>query len=268
MNGLRSLDADAGPARRISERDADRLISAALDDVFPEVSEVRPRPRVASVTRRRTLAVLIAATLVLGMMGAAFAYRAHHRAHANVTSTNPVAPANTVIAKPSSSVLVSAPANVEPVAPAVAPPTPKVASAPSASAKGPEDLLRTANELRGKRRWAEAEQTYARVVASFPGSASAYAARVAAASLRLESLGDPAGALRFFQEAMTIRPGGALSEEARYGIAEAYRRLGNTKAEEAALRSFVAAHPASLMKGAAERRLTEISANEKSDTSE
>ena len=44
-----------------------------------------------------------------------------------------------------------------------------------------EDLLRQANELRGQRRWREAERTYMQVVTGAPRSRAAYVARIAMA---------------------------------------------------------------------------------------
>jgi hypothetical protein len=49
-----------------------------------------------------------------------------------------------------------------------------------------------------------------------------------------------------------------LSEEARRGVAEAWRSLGNTEQEARALEDFLAAHPDSLSAGSARQRLKEL----------
>jgi hypothetical protein len=64
---------------------------------------------------------------------------------------------------------------------------------------------------------------------------SAYVARVAAGSIRLDHLGDARGALQLFREAVAARPGGALEIEARQGIARSWRKLGDRKREREAL---------------------------------
>jgi hypothetical protein len=92
-----------------------------------------------------------------------------------------------------------------------------------------------------------------------PRSPEAYTARVAAAALHLEHLGDPRGALSLYQAALAGGGSGALSEEARWGIAACNRALGDRAAEASALRAFVAAHPHSLMLPHAQRRLEELS---------
>jgi hypothetical protein len=139
------------------------------------------------------------------------------------------------------------------------PSAPPSSSAPPAPKPLAEDLLRTANEHRRERRWRDAERTYQKVISGAPGSAAAYSATVAAGSLRLEQLGDPAGALRLFRAALSQRSGGALAEEARWGVAEAHRALGDRAAEAEALRAFVSAHPSSLMASSAQKRLQALS---------
>lgn len=127
-----------------------------------------------------------------------------------------------------------------------------------ASPSSPEDLLREANRLRGSRRWREAERTYTRVMREHPSTMSAHVARVAAADIRLSQLGDPRGALRLYRGALGGRGSGALALEARQGIAESLRRMGNTVEETRALRAIVASHPGTPAARRAARRLAEI----------
>ncbi|MBC8133850.1 MAG: tetratricopeptide repeat protein [Deltaproteobacteria bacterium] len=120
----------------------------------------------------------------------------------------------------------------------------------------PADLLQNANALRAQSRWRDAERVYRQVAALTPGSDDAYAAAVAAASLRLDHLGDAAGALPLYRGVLRSHPTGALAEEVRWGIAEAYHALGHSDLEADALRAFLAAHPQSLLKAAAQARLS------------
>jgi tetratricopeptide (TPR) repeat protein len=119
-----------------------------------------------------------------------------------------------------------------------------------------DDLLQEANRLRGERKWAEAARVYGEVARS--RDRRAYAAKVALASLRLEHLGDPAGALALFQAALTEAPRGPLAEEALWGIAASYRVLGDTEHEREALLRFVTLHPDSASVSAAQTRLERL----------
>ncbi|NVJ25708.1 tetratricopeptide repeat protein [Myxococcus sp. AM011] len=126
-------------------------------------------------------------------------------------------------------------------------------------APAPEDLLRRANEHRATGQWKAAEALYLRVIRTDPKDMSAYVARVASGSLRLEHLGDARGALRQYQEAQRGWPGGILEEEASHGVAEALRALGDRDGEARALEAFLARHPDSPHGVAARTRLREIS---------
>lgn len=126
-------------------------------------------------------------------------------------------------------------------------------------APAPEDLLRRANEHRATGQWKAAEALYLRVIRTDPKGMSAYVARVASGSLRLEHLGDARGALRQYQEAQRGWPGGVLEEEASHGVAEALRALGDRDGEVRALEAFLARHPDSPHGVAARTRLREIS---------
>jgi TolA-binding protein len=122
----------------------------------------------------------------------------------------------------------------------------------------PRDLLRRANRLRKAQRWRAAERAYGAVAGRHPGSRSAHVARVAAASLRLEKLGDPRGALELYRAVLRRRPEGNLAAEARYGVAEALRALGDRSGEARALEQFLEAHPDNALAGAARQRLREL----------
>jgi tetratricopeptide (TPR) repeat protein len=121
-----------------------------------------------------------------------------------------------------------------------------------------DDLLRRANALRGAGSYREAERTYLEVTSAHPSTHAAYVARVAAAALRLEHLGDPGGAVRLYRSA--IVHGGALDAEARAGLARAYARLGRDAEEAEAWRGLLARHPSSPFAGRARSRLAELEA--------
>ena len=114
------------------------------------------------------------------------------------------------------------------------------------------DLLKAANQLRRQGQWAEAERAYANIARHYGASAQGPVAALAAASLRLEHLSDPRGALRLYQSA---KKAPSLSAEAELGVANCYRALGDREAEIAALRRVTAAHPEALFHDRAVRRL-------------
>lgn len=122
----------------------------------------------------------------------------------------------------------------------------------------PEDLLALANERRSRHAWRDADAYYRAVVSRFPGTDAAMVAEVASATLHLQHLSDAAGALEAYRRTLAARPSGALSEEARWGIAEASRKLGDARGEARALRDFLANHPRSALAPAAQRRLPRI----------
>ena len=66
-------------------------------------------------------------------------------------------------------------------------------------------------------------------------------------------------ALKRYRAALRAASGGALNEEARFGIAEAYRKLGNTESETRALQQFLSRHPEAGLAPKAKARLAELS---------
>jgi tetratricopeptide (TPR) repeat protein len=122
--------------------------------------------------------------------------------------------------------------------------------------------LAEANRLRAAARWQAADAAYERVWRSAPKSSSAYVARVAQASVRLEHLGDARGALTAYRAALAQSPDGPLGEEIRFGIAEALRRRGDARQERDALERFLAAYPDSPLATRARQRLAALAARE------
>ena len=126
----------------------------------------------------------------------------------------------------------------------------------AALAQVARDGLSRANTLRGERRYADALTAYLAVVAQHPQSRQAQAARVAAATLQLERLGNAGEAERLFSEA--VRHGPELVAEAHFGIAEVLRSRGDSLRERDALRSFVHDYPESPLAASARRRLMHL----------
>ncbi|ACY15815.1 tetratricopeptide repeat protein [Haliangium ochraceum] len=310
-----SLDAHAGPARRLPAAQSQAMIDSALDAVFGPQPAAAPAPQPTPARRpgRRVLWLLAAALVIGGSAASAGVYAllagrapaADEPAHAErAPAPGPAQLALSAVSDPSSEIAdergSQAPAPDEPepaeeiasaadepsadepssgdrpstrnsrrltrrraAQPAIAtpqpapePPAEPVAPAP----RTPEDLLKQANQQRQQRAWQRAESLYLQVVAEHPGSSAAYVAALAAAAIRLDHLGNPAGALRLYRDALRSERNRALAEEARYGVAEAYRALGQRASEQRALEEFLAHHPDSPLAAASRRRLNALGA--------
>ncbi|WP_223643097.1 tol-pal system YbgF family protein [Corallococcus sp. EGB] len=247
---LRPLDGGSGPARRLSRQRSSALVQAALDAALQQ-APAPPRGR-----RRPPVWLMAGAALVFTGAAAAAVWRYALPEQPRPVVLTPAVPEPTRVA------------TLEPVPlPPPAPPEPFVIEhprplRPSITVKEsskPEDLLRQANALRSEGKWAEAEGLYLRVIRAEPSSLAAYVARVASGSLRLEHLRDARGALRQFEDAVRLQPGGMLDPEARHGVAEAHRALGDATAEARALEEFLALHPDSPLSTASRARLRELS---------
>lgn len=140
------------------------------------------------------------------------------------------------------------------------PPAPAPATPPTSPTS--EDLMKQANEQRRARQWQAAEALYQRVMREHSGTSAAYVAAIAAASIRLDHLGDARGALRLYQSALASGVNRALAEEARWGLAEAHRALDDDAREARALQDFVARHPGSPLIPQARARLRALGAAE------
>ncbi|MDF2692966.1 MAG: hypothetical protein K0S65_1349 [Labilithrix sp.] len=118
-------------------------------------------------------------------------------------------------------------ASPEPKAPVVRQPgpPPPAKSDREIPPEAASDLLADANRLRATKDWARAAALYERVMSSTADES--YAATVALASLRLEHFDDARGALALYERALSARPTGTLSAQARSGIERCRRALGN-----------------------------------------
>ena len=250
---LGPLDDHSGPARPLSPERASALIQGALDAALPPPAAApvpRPRPgfRLAGIAGAGVVVGALAVGLWWARQPPPTAPPLPHEAE-----VPPAPPALPPVEVPPPAGVTPPPVTETPAPP----PAPEARPAPRPAAE-PEDLLRRANERRAEGQWQAAEGLYLRVLQSSPGTESAYVALVASGGLRLEHLGDAKGALRQYQQALRLRPRGALSEEAHHGVARAWRALGDTAQEKRALEEFLSAHPDSLRAESARRRLGEL----------
>ncbi len=263
------LDDLAGPARRLSQARSAALVASIVDAAMTEApasAAAGSRPAVRESTPRRLAPVLAAALIAAAVVGAAAAvvttrYFTPVRAHHEPPPAPPApAPAPTIAPRPPPppAVETPAPATSKPARVRRPPPrdaAPERALPPDAPA---EDVLALANQRRKERAWRDADVLYRRVIRAYPGTNAAVVAEVASATIRLEHLGDAAGALTGYRRALEAQPAGALGEEARWGIAEAFRAVGDARGEAFALRVYLQTHPTSAMAPAARQRLAEL----------
>jgi len=267
------LDADLGPARPLSRADTEWLV----EQVVGHVREPETMPQ----RRRLSLRTLSLAAIVV-VSSAAAATVVHQRIQRNdAVAARVVAAPPRQTNKPthghavheraidsSENVDVAieidrsvevAPSSQTPATREVPPPVTSASSAVSATrGYAIVDELSAANDLRRQAEWQAAEAAYRSIAAHYPGAAEAAVAQLAAAELRLEHLGDAAGALRLYQ---SVPRSSALGVEALFGVSRAYRALGNADAEAAALRSLLDAFPTSLQADGARARLKQLSAD-------
>jgi len=267
------LDANLGPARPLTSVDSEWLIEQVVDRA------IEPEKRRSLPFSLRTLS--LAAIVVVTSAAAATLVHQKVQRNAAATGTAVTAPQRqnrkpaprrapperasdpnegTVANSPSIPSAAAAPSSDVPSR------TREVAiigvSAASATLRAQEvaivDELSAANELRRKSQWQTAEAAYRAIAARYPRAPEAAVAQLAAAELRLEHLGDAAGALQLYQ---SVSRGSALGVEALFGVSRAYRALGNSEAEAAALRSLVDAFPTSLQADGAHARLKQLAEN-------
>jgi hypothetical protein len=258
-----SLDDRAGPARPIGPDEARNIVRAAM---APPLSRPLPLPLRRGRGRR---VMLVAAALAL-VGASALALTESLRGKPGAPRLRPVAPIASAAA-PVDSPRPSPPPSLPSVPAEQAPRGPQAPSTPAAGAAAGvppvlraseraetiEGSLAAANALRAARQWAAAASEYERVVQIAPESAAAQAARIAAADLRLEQLGDPRRAEQGFLDAQ--RRGGPLAEEALWGVARARRARGDVTGERAALQAFLQDFAGGAMAPRARERLAELS---------
>jgi tetratricopeptide (TPR) repeat protein len=289
------LDAEAGPAMALSERElalfADRIERQFL------VQRARPKSRLSP--KRLLLAGGLFAASAAAAVYVGVVRRSAEPAPVLPSSSGAPISAPEIPSEPAPAV-VSPPA-LFPAAPSPAAPSPAAAPdaqerptepetsarvraprsdetptlPPAVSAKQPApasrigtasrqngavaaDRLAAANSLRSRHRYREALALYSQVIEMDPNGIQASAARVAAAEMKLEQFGDIAGAERLYREAKT--QGGELTAEAQFGLSQVARARGDAPTERRALQDFLARHPESPLVSAARRRLSTLGA--------
>ncbi|WP_428262395.1 tetratricopeptide repeat protein [Haliangium sp.] len=280
------LDDRPGPASRLPERHARRMVDTALEafvaaqSAAPSVligapgdgvhgDRVRAADAVPRARSRRRSVWLLAAALVF-TAGAAtaglYTWMQASRPPPKTLTRAAAAPESAPEPEPEPELVpapspgdepVRAPAadsSGERVGPGRVRPTPRTPRHRAATTSAAE-LLEQANRRRQARDWDRAEDLYQRVRNEHAGTHAAYVATVAAAGIRLDHLGDARGALRLYRAALRLGGDRALAEEARWGLAQTYRRLGRNAAERRALADFAANHPGSPRRAQVDARL-------------
>jgi hypothetical protein len=278
---LPRLDDHIGPARRLPQAKTSAMIASIVDAAMNQLpgDHAGDTPgsqvdRTAGVNRTpKSLAPILAVALVAAaVVGAAAAvvttrYFSPVRVREAAPPSAPTAPAPAKLPEPpapkpefvfTEPTIIDEPETPRPRAhrPEPRPETrEKIDLPPDAPA---EDILALANQRRKERNWKDADALYRRVLKQYPRSTASIVAEVASAAIHLEHLGDAPGALAAYRHALAARPAGALGEEARWGIAEAFRAVGDTKGEAFALHVFLDTHPHSAMAPVAKKRLAEL----------
>jgi len=218
----------------------------------------RPRP-VGRVWRT----LLIAAALTVSVGALARLYAESQSSPAPKTGVVPPSPLEVTPAPSAASLRASAAVDEQIVKAPIVVPQPEPAPSPGRSAavdRRAEDvsgLLEKANALRGEKQWREAAAAYAHIVDVAPQSSESQAARVAAAQLRLDHLGDMRGAERLFREA--TQHGGPLIEEAAWGLVDVRRAQVDVEGERNAIAAYLARFPSGAMAPNGRARLAELS---------
>jgi TolA-binding protein len=262
------LDARPGPARPLSPADTEWLIEqVVLRALEPDHKPLRRRPRLRMLSFGALAVVTSAAagTLVHQkfaqnvITGAAATSASQRQTRRPARDGAPAQPASEPSAQPAQT------AQAVPTAPfsTSAHETRSLVTTTS-SARVPTqevhesrvvDELSAANVLRRDAQWQAAEAAYRSIAARYPQAPEAAVAQLAAAELRLEHLGDAAGALRLYG---AVPKNSLLGVEALSGLSRAYRALGNSAAEAETLRSLLDAYPTSLQADNARARLTQL----------
>lgn len=128
-----------------------------------------------------------------------------------------------------------------PTAAPTAPPVERIAP-PS---PGPRELLETANAARVAGRTRDAAQAFDALRKGYRGDPRAGLAAFELGRLRLDALGDPAGAVEAFGDAMALSPGAGFREDAEARRVEALDRMHDGRCP-AARQAYLARYPGGL----------------------
>lgn len=120
------------------------------------------------------------------------------------------------------------------------------------------DLIQEAQACLIDRDWACAAARYRTVLERYSRRPESLAVLISLAKVELRYLGAPKDALAHYKNYQRRAPNGPLAEEALFGIAEAYQRLGRTDAENQTLHRFVEQFPTSSLVEKARTRLRQL----------
>lgn len=137
------------------------------------------------------------------------------------------------------------------------------AGAPSRQRSASLDaLIQDAQSCLIDREWKCAAARYREALKRYSGLPESKAVLISLAKIELRHLNAPKEALAHFRKYQQQVPNGPLAEEALFGTAQAYRRLGIEDKERETLRLFIERYPQSSMRKKAQARLTQLGAGE------
>lgn len=123
-------------------------------------------------------------------------------------------------------------------------------------------LIQEAQSCLIARDWGCASSRYEDLLTQYPKRPESTAALISLARIELSHLGRPTQALAHYQAYQQLAPDGPMAEEALFGIAVTFRRLGKTDLEQSTLRRFVEQFPNSSQLRRVRMRLRQLEPNE------
>jgi TolA-binding protein len=131
-------------------------------------------------------------------------------------------------------------------------------SGPKGAGPSIDTLIQKAQSCLIARDWNCAASLYQTILQQYPGRPESTAVLVSLAKVELRRRNRPTQALNHYRTYRQRAPNGPMAEEALFGIAEAYRRLGNSPMEKETLEIFVEQYPQSSQTRRAHARLRQI----------
>jgi hypothetical protein len=120
---------------------------------------------------------------------------------------------------------------------------PPVGSAVAVGATGPKELFELAEAARLRGRLREAAEALDQLRRRYRGDGRAGLAAFELGRLRMDSLGDPAGAAEALRDAIALAPGSSFREDAEARLVQAYQATGDRRRCRAAREAYLASHP-------------------------
>ncbi len=119
-------------------------------------------------------------------------------------------------------------------------------------------LFEKIKETRSSGNWLATARSYEELIRLYPSSDEARVSLVSLGEIQLEKLGNPAMALKSFNNYLRKSGNGILAQEALYGKANAHRALNQTRDERDALLRFLERFPTAIQNPRVKRRLKEL----------